>query len=440
MTSGSITPVSQTSTGISYIHGLISYNGYLYGSQKNPPGKIVKINATDYTDKTVVTITRDGVNAQSLNDILEVGDYIYTCDDLGYLYKLSPTNLTTVSYVQLFASSAQSLESDGTYIFACGQDGYVARYTIATAAFVAAQIVAGKIFHSLVEDGDYLYVSDTSDYVMRKIVKSTLAQDSVSASYGRVVTDDMAQDSNYVYGGGESSPYGIVRVAKTDLAYQLFNFSGIGKSFGVFIVEDALLYLDKDNNIIWVLTFPVIAVNYKLTLQGLSGSGGINELATTTDYIHLTQWDTNAYAIKFNYTDIIRGYLLPGYTLEGTDFTTLMDTFKRGFRGNPDFDVTRSALSFGERDSTTGWYAKNYADSTIKMVIIQKEYQNMALRLGYWVNLDALGLTIAPIDVYDLITDKFERTWEIKTVKPIMVGDTVKYFVCDLKELPLHGL
>lgn len=128
-----------------------------------------------------------------------------------------------------------------------------------------------------------------------------------------------------------------------------------------------------------------------------------------------------------------------GQPIETSMFITLMDTFRRGFKGNSNFEVTRSALSFGDRDATTGWYAKNYTDSTIKMMLIPKEASKMALQLGYWVSLDALGLTADAVDVYDLIKDKFDRTWEVKTVKPVIVGDAVRHFACDLKELPLHA-
>jgi hypothetical protein len=128
-----------------------------------------------------------------------------------------------------------------------------------------------------------------------------------------------------------------------------------------------------------------------------------------------------------------------GPFIEGSDFTALMNTFRSNFKGNPSFDVTRSALSLGNRDGTTGWCAKTYTTSTIKMIVIQKESQSLALQMGYWVSLDALGLTIDPIEVYDLVKDGFGRTWEAKTVKPIIIGDTIRFFVCDLKELPLYG-
>lgn len=126
-------------------------------------------------------------------------------------------------------------------------------------------------------------------------------------------------------------------------------------------------------------------------------------------------------------------------SIEDSQFKTVLDTFRRGFKGNPSFEVTRSKLKLGGRDTTTGWYDKYYRASKINMLIIQKEAQTLALQLGHWVSLDALGLTATQVEVYDLVKDEFGRTWEIKTVKPIVVGNTIKYFACDLKELPLHA-
>jgi len=120
-------------------------------------------------------------------------------------------------------------------------------------------------------------------------------------------------------------------------------------------------------------------------------------------------------------------------------FNKLMDTCRRVFHG-ASFDVTRSALTLGTtRDSVTGWYPKTYTDTTTHMVIIQKESQKLASDLGYWVSLDALGFTVDGAEVYDLVTDSFGRTWIVEVVKPIIVGDIVQFFVCDLKELSVYG-
>jgi hypothetical protein len=126
-------------------------------------------------------------------------------------------------------------------------------------------------------------------------------------------------------------------------------------------------------------------------------------------------------------------------SINDSEFRKVKDAFRRAFRG-ASFEVTRSALLLGNtRDSVTGWYPKSYAESTAEMIVIQKESQKLALDLGYWVSLDALGLTVDGAEVYDLVTDSFGRVWIVETVKPIIVGDSIHYFVCDLKELSVYG-
>ena len=128
-----------------------------------------------------------------------------------------------------------------------------------------------------------------------------------------------------------------------------------------------------------------------------------------------------------------------GWPISDRAFNTLMDTCRRAFHV-ASFDVTSSALTLGAtRDSVTGWYPKGYTDTASHMVIIQKESQKLALDLGYWVSLDAVGFTVDGAEVYDLVTDSFGRTWIVEAVKPIIVGDTVQFFVCDLKELSVYG-
>jgi len=145
------------------------------------------------------------------------------------------------------------------------------------------------------------------------------------------------------------------------------------------------------------------------------------------------------YKIKFGLSENLGspGYKPKNYTIDNRYFKQIKKTFERS--SNASFEVTRSALSFGERDPVTGWYEKNYTESTIDMIIITRDAQKEALQLGCWVNLDALGLTDSQVEVGDLITDDSDTVWEVKAVKPIKIGDKVKFFKCDLKELPLYA-
>jgi hypothetical protein len=125
--------------------------------------------------------------------------------------------------------------------------------------------------------------------------------------------------------------------------------------------------------------------------------------------------------------------------VDSRQLDTIMRVFSNAFPGHPSFEVTHLHLILGERDATTGWYSITYVSSTINMVIVQKSAQNFALKLGYFVNLDALSFTATPLEVYDRIVDFFGRKWEVKTMQPIVTGDVVQYFLCDLKELPLYA-
>jgi hypothetical protein len=73
------------------------------------------------------------------------------------------------------------------------------------------------------------------------------------------------------------------------------------------------------------------------------------------------------------------------------------------------------------------------------MAIFTNDAQREALKMGYWVSLDALGLTETAVTVYSLIRDSLDRVWQIKSVSPITVGDSTKYYKCDLKELPTNA-
>jgi len=93
----------------------------------------------------------------------------------------------------------------------------------------------------------------------------------------------------------------------------------------------------------------------------------------------------------------------------------------------------------GARDDTTGWYAKSYAESTIKMVVVLRGANNLSLITGVYARLDAAGMTQDVVLVGDEIETSASEFYEVKTVKPYWVGDSFEYRACDLTELPLHG-
>jgi len=119
-------------------------------------------------------------------------------------------------------------------------------------------------------------------------------------------------------------------------------------------------------------------------------------------------------------------------------FKNLAAAFRKS-RGAPSLSVTRHALYLEGPDAVTDWFLKAYRESMIDAVIVPKTSQGLALQAGYFVSLDALGFTQTVVRTGDLWTDGAGRRWEVKTVVPATIGDTLYFYQCDLKELPLNG-
>lgn len=104
------------------------------------------------------------------------------------------------------------------------------------------------------------------------------------------------------------------------------------------------------------------------------------------------------------------------------------------------FLVTRRKLQLGSRDSTTGWYDKAYAESTVDMIVVPRGATNMPLPAGVYVRLDAVGLTADPVDEGDEIKTDAGVYYEVKGVKLHYFADSFMYRECDLTRLALHEL
>jgi len=286
-------PITQSPINIAYVHGFVYYDGYLYLASVTSPAKLAKVKPNNYSDVTIKTITRNGANASRLYDIIAESGYLWTIDSGGYLYKLNSSNMDTTEYSQLFPEAGQALYSDGIYIYATGAGGWVAKYRISDGDRSNNNVSAAGLLHSAVVDGSWLWAFDNSQRSLYKINKTSL-QLSDEKNIGYIVTDDIAQDDNYIYLPVENSIGRIVRVQKSDLSTYIETPTGMGYSYGAFIVEDGsaeyLLYLDKDNNKIWVFTVPSLRNLRVISLVNLTVAGGINELALENNYLHITQW------------------------------------------------------------------------------------------------------------------------------------------------------
>lgn len=95
-------------------------------------------------------------------------------------------------------------------------------------------------------------------------------------------------------------------------------------------------------------------------------------------------------------------------------------------------DLTRRALSLGTRDTVTGWCKKVWTETTIQGWIIEKSSQLQALKAGTWVRTDALLLTEDGIVEGDQVKTQGSVYYEVKAVRPMMNGDSLDHYECDL--------
>jgi hypothetical protein len=104
------------------------------------------------------------------------------------------------------------------------------------------------------------------------------------------------------------------------------------------------------------------------------------------------------------------------------------------------FDVTLYTLQLGSRDTTTGWYAKNYASSTITMLTQDKAATQNALPPGVYVRNDKAGLTQDPVAEGDQVKLSNGDYFEIETVREHWRGDSFDFYECQLTLLPFKNL
>lgn len=102
-------------------------------------------------------------------------------------------------------------------------------------------------------------------------------------------------------------------------------------------------------------------------------------------------------------------------------------------------NVTRRALSLGSADSTTGWYAKSFATSTIEMVILKRGQVLIGSPIGLYARHDYTGWTDDTIAEGDETLDANSNYYQVNSVAPIYLGDSLYCYECDLNKMALHG-
>jgi len=101
--------------------------------------------------------------------------------------------------------------------------------------------------------------------------------------------------------------------------------------------------------------------------------------------------------------------------------------------------VTRQKLVLGDRDATTGWYSKDYTETTKEMIVIAKGSTTSALPSGVYVRTDALGLTTDGFNEGDKI-QKGNVTYEVKATREHVIGESFWFRECDLTLLQFESL
>jgi len=126
------------------------------------------------------------------------------------------------------------------------------------------------------------------------------------------------------------------------------------------------------------------------------------------------------------------------YRVKGDFFNRVKRALTGKFPGNPSFEVYWYALTLGDADATTGWFTEVYDEEPIEMIVLPQSAQKQAINLGTYVVNDALGLTLESVKVGHRIETKDGSMYLVKTVTPVLVGDTLKFWNCDLELLRLY--
>jgi len=284
--------------------GTLLYNGYIYITGRSTPGTIAKVNASDYSDVTIVPIMRGITNSGSIDAIVETGGYLWVGDFGlgGYLYKIDPSTLAVVDYWHILQgyNYIYSLATDGSFIYAggigYGDSGEIGKFNIATEAITDVELAYTGAMHSLIEDGDYLYGHTIgSNRKVLKILKSDLSLVS-SVVLDASFSDDVVQDTNYLYYQALAvGPFTVVRFAKSDLSSTvLYPVSGAGDGMAKIgdILLSALTYATGSTYFLRVIDMPRFAETGIITsLLGLTNTAlKINEIIVDGDYIHILRW------------------------------------------------------------------------------------------------------------------------------------------------------
>lgn len=122
-------------------------------------------------------------------------------------------------------------------------------------------------------------------------------------------------------------------------------------------------------------------------------------------------------------------------------YRTDWDRILKAFKNYWTLDVTRRELSLGDRDTTTGWYARDYTDHDIEGLLFDKSATPQLLSVGSYVRYDLTLFTADVVVEGDQIFTEFDsKYYEVKTATEKSTGDSFEYRDCQLSYLPLEGV
>jgi hypothetical protein len=301
------------------VHGSVIYSGYVYGVPRASANGLIphnnnaicKIKIDDYSDYTAkCLINENGDDLYNCGQVVVCGNYLYVSSNnpdasRSGVAKINPTTLDHTTLDNRLIQT-DGMASDGTYLYTSlgaivskvnPNTMSVVNVTIPDTSFNDQVDMGGGVYssslfglhsfgsgqsaHAIIVDSDYIYVNCLVAYILQegntngsqpayyltssrihKIRKSDMSY--IGYALVAQVTDDMDQDSQYIYLGHEplgticyGYSWGQSAVRKSDLA--VFKLPRLGiedtpetTSYGVLVTQGKLINI-KTNNHLYVI-------------------------------------------------------------------------------------------------------------------------------------------------------------------------------------------
>ena len=372
-----------TNPDLPYLHGTIYYNEYFYGSARGAwngldvGGNLIKLKTDNYTDKTIIKFYQNKNGSTGvlgyLEQIVHCLGYLW-CQSSGHIIRINPATLDYMVFTAISeASYGQPIGTDGIYLYVSTN---VATHKINTSLLLGefvdygytgdsmVPLPVGSVLgsctviqrhpsinayvHSVQIDSRYVYLAVTTSsnfngydadldiyiYHFQKIDKATMI------TVGDIVipksTDDMVQDTQYVYLAPEYSnteldlygaAWGLYAIRKTDLYIKYLkalhsDFNTVNEAnraaygvqyFGQYILVQLVnskksIVIRTDEVDQWGAGFPVGGATekiYTFQINGTPMSSPSNELVSDSSGVfHANTWEPNTIVYKFTETEL----------------------------------------------------------------------------------------------------------------------------------------